>query len=447
MAWYRSLCMLGMLTLGSSSLAAAGSFSAAVTYLPPACSAPPYGDVLPGDPACRWIQQFKTDLISAGCGGGNYCPDGVVTRRQLAVALERSMRGTAEWNPWEGSYRRTLIVNPVLVGDPPQVDPSASGDRLVEVLASIPADSEEYLVIVEPGVYHVGDATIPMRSNLTLRGAGRRRTSIVSDSPMLGATFVGEEEIMTFADLSLDVVGGNGTLAGLRTVDGFLDLYDVDIDVANSGTAHAVEVEDGGTVSVKDSSLRATSNGTLAAAVFVRGDFGSLQMHRSTALGNAFRSGFPGSGGASRGVVIENGSAEIYDSRINAQAGTGTNYSLALTDSAQAIIQGGGMRAGGGTTAVALYIEDSSADVDGGEFVAYSGTNRRAAQCISTGLSGSLELVRVRLSGSQALRGGASCPIEVSFSQLQGAVVLNGGTVDCAAVTDSGGAFHAASCS
>jgi len=42
-----------------------------------------------------WIEQFGLDGITAGCGGGNYCPGTPVTRDQMAVFLEKAMRGTS----------------------------------------------------------------------------------------------------------------------------------------------------------------------------------------------------------------------------------------------------------------------------------------------------------------------------------------------------------------
>ena len=56
-------------------------------YLPPACASDPFGDVPASSPFCRWIQELVTRGITAGCGGGNYCPDVANTRGQMAVFL------------------------------------------------------------------------------------------------------------------------------------------------------------------------------------------------------------------------------------------------------------------------------------------------------------------------------------------------------------------------
>jgi len=58
-------------------------------YIPP----PPTGvftDVPPSKFAAAWIEQLAAEGITAGCGGGNYCPESPVTREQMAVFLVRT---------------------------------------------------------------------------------------------------------------------------------------------------------------------------------------------------------------------------------------------------------------------------------------------------------------------------------------------------------------------
>jgi len=57
-------------------------------YLPPDVS-PTFGDTA-GHWAEDWIEQLASEGITAGCGGGNYCPDNLVTRAQMAVFLVRT---------------------------------------------------------------------------------------------------------------------------------------------------------------------------------------------------------------------------------------------------------------------------------------------------------------------------------------------------------------------
>ncbi len=46
-----------------------------------------------------WIDALADDGITSGCGGGNYCPDGAVTRAQMAVFLLRAMHGATYTPP------------------------------------------------------------------------------------------------------------------------------------------------------------------------------------------------------------------------------------------------------------------------------------------------------------------------------------------------------------
>jgi hypothetical protein len=46
-----------------------------------------FGDLAPEDPACAAIHYIATHGVTAGCGGGNYCPADPVLRDQMAVFL------------------------------------------------------------------------------------------------------------------------------------------------------------------------------------------------------------------------------------------------------------------------------------------------------------------------------------------------------------------------
>jgi hypothetical protein len=62
---------------------------------PPACVTPVFGDVPAGSPFCRWIEELARRGVVAGCGGGAFCPDSVVTRAQMAVFLLRTLDPTS----------------------------------------------------------------------------------------------------------------------------------------------------------------------------------------------------------------------------------------------------------------------------------------------------------------------------------------------------------------
>jgi hypothetical protein len=57
----------------------------------PAPGSPTFGDVPLSDPAFQYIEALVASGITAGCGGGNYCPDAPLTRRQMAVFIAKAL--------------------------------------------------------------------------------------------------------------------------------------------------------------------------------------------------------------------------------------------------------------------------------------------------------------------------------------------------------------------
>lgn len=56
-------------------------------YLPPPCITPAFADVPCSNPLAPWINELVRRGVTAGCGNGNYCPNSPVTREQMAVFL------------------------------------------------------------------------------------------------------------------------------------------------------------------------------------------------------------------------------------------------------------------------------------------------------------------------------------------------------------------------
>ncbi len=56
-------------------------------YVPPACVTATFNDVPCSSPYAPWIEEIYRRGITAGCGGGNFCPLSPVTRGQMAVFL------------------------------------------------------------------------------------------------------------------------------------------------------------------------------------------------------------------------------------------------------------------------------------------------------------------------------------------------------------------------
>ncbi len=60
-------------------------------YVPPDCTGLVFGDVpCTGGLFDRWIEDLAGRDITAGCGGGNYCPGSPNTRGQMAVFLVKT---------------------------------------------------------------------------------------------------------------------------------------------------------------------------------------------------------------------------------------------------------------------------------------------------------------------------------------------------------------------
>ena len=66
------------------------------SYIPPAVGGSTgFADVATTHWAAAWIKQLAVEGITSGCGGVNYCPEGNVTRAQMAVFLLKAKHGTA----------------------------------------------------------------------------------------------------------------------------------------------------------------------------------------------------------------------------------------------------------------------------------------------------------------------------------------------------------------
>jgi hypothetical protein len=63
------------------------------SYTPPACTSAPFPDVPCSSPFAAWIRELVNRGITAGCGGGLYCPTNPVTREQMAVFLLKTSEG------------------------------------------------------------------------------------------------------------------------------------------------------------------------------------------------------------------------------------------------------------------------------------------------------------------------------------------------------------------
>ncbi len=65
------------------------------SFLPPPATGTAFPDVPADNPFARWIEELVREGITAGCGGGLYCPNNPVTRQQMAVFLLKTKYGAA----------------------------------------------------------------------------------------------------------------------------------------------------------------------------------------------------------------------------------------------------------------------------------------------------------------------------------------------------------------
>jgi extracellular elastinolytic metalloproteinase len=65
-------------------------------FNPPVPGSQRFGDVPPSNPFYNFIEQMAVRGITVGCGGGNYCPGSSVLREQMAAFI---IRGIGEFNP------------------------------------------------------------------------------------------------------------------------------------------------------------------------------------------------------------------------------------------------------------------------------------------------------------------------------------------------------------
>jgi hypothetical protein len=64
-------------------------------HQPPIATGAVFADVQPGDFAADFIEELAALGITGGCGNGNYCPGDSVTRAQMAVFLLKTLLGSA----------------------------------------------------------------------------------------------------------------------------------------------------------------------------------------------------------------------------------------------------------------------------------------------------------------------------------------------------------------
>ncbi len=68
-------------------------------WTPPPATGTVFLDVPSGSFGAAWIEEVFLEGITTGCGGGNYCPNNIVNRQQMAVFLLKASRGSSYTPP------------------------------------------------------------------------------------------------------------------------------------------------------------------------------------------------------------------------------------------------------------------------------------------------------------------------------------------------------------
>jgi len=153
--------------------------AAASPFTPPPCTGI-FPDVPCSDQFAPWIEQLYRDRITAGCGGGLYCPGDPVTRAQMAAFLEHLARGSERWPP-------NIAYVFQVYADNGQPDLVASGQALLNTIAAIPTSgglmpgiANQYVVRIGPGKYSLQGNALDVPSFVHLEGSGSDATQIFS---------------------------------------------------------------------------------------------------------------------------------------------------------------------------------------------------------------------------------------------------------------------------
>ncbi len=304
--------------VGGSGLAA----SALGVYAPPACvPGVPFADITCSTGFDPWIEQFGLDGITAGCGGGNYCPGSPVTRDQMAVFIEKAMRGTANWPAH--TQLVWAVKNP---DDTP--NPTASGNALLAAVAAIPSSgndapsaSNPWLVKVGPGIYDLGTGTVSLPAYVSLEGSGVYATTLQE----------------TNSDPFVINCAGSGEVASLTAISVGTGSQAVGIWLAGSTRLRNVSVLAEGASSINVAIVANHSGNSFLYDAEVAGLGGAYTrgLENQNATGVVFRGGtIEAAGGSTANHAILNSAGTVWVTGTTFDGGavTGSTTCAGVTD-------------------------------------------------------------------------------------------------------------------
>jgi hypothetical protein len=280
-----------------------------------------FTDVPCGSQFDTWVEQFARDGITSGCAAGKYCPESSVTRRQMAVFVERAMRGASGWPP-----------HTVLVYHHPAAEAGSdvsSGTELLSLVAAIPDSGTEmpsatnpWLVKVGPGTYDLGAGSVTLPPYTALEGAGQDITVIAAtgyDGSYKGTVTLGHHDRLS--RLTVNNTGGDLLEIAVYLASGATSvaLDHVTLTASNptnsSGAAAALVTAPDTSFSLVDCEL--TAHGArLNHGVWTHNSTGQRRLERAR-----IRTYGSGTGQYSRGIYCAGTAPMVSDSRVEVEDG------------------------------------------------------------------------------------------------------------------------------
>jgi hypothetical protein len=392
-----------------------------------------------GSQFATWIEQYSRDGITSGCAAGLYCPDSAVTRRQMAVFVERAMRGTDAWPP------HTMLVFAVR-GSDGSPDAAGSGAALLAAIAAIPtagndvpSASNPWLVKVGPGRYDIGTGSLVLPSFTALEGAGKEITVVTASgyaSSSSGTIVMGNYGQMSRLTVYNSGGGSYEIAVFIPTPATQVGFEHVKLNASNqtnaSGTAYALRADNNTSFSLVDCELTAhgayTNYGIFAYSTGVESRLEGVKIsaYGSNASGNSV------------GFYSSAASPVISSSRITVSGGT-LQYGIfasgggAAVDLRNSEIDVSGPGAG-------VFVGDVSATLLGDVISSGSGYGvQTSGSAVAANIGGSFVS-----GGGGWLNNASGNTVTVESSKLTGATV-NAGTVHCFG-NSTAAAFFASTC-
>ncbi len=440
-------------------------------YTPPPCTGI-FPDVpCPGGFAVNWIEQLYNDGITAGCGGGDYCPGTAVTRAQMAVFLEKAMRGAASW-PTHVSFA-WAVKNPD--GTP---NPTGSGTALLAAVASIPSTgndapsySNPWLLKVGPGMFDLGSGALTVPSYVSVEGAGRSATTIQStggSSPGAATVIVAAGEELR--DVAINNTGGAAYATGLIVSGGSTAVRRVDVTVTpGTTTSRGIYLTSGAGPTFEDVAVSLYNPGSgdfygvfsdpgssptfdrVSVSLGASGTGGGAAIQVTGGLtGRNVRvsAGFGGNGSATIGGVVVNGPLNLRNSDVNAGCAGSAGPAYAAYGVSTVTLTNVNvdvwLYGNASCTAYGVYLNDADARISGSSLIAYNyalfTTNATSAHTVNVDASTLEGYNRYVSNGS----GYTTVIGATRITDLYGND--NTGSLACAGVYGQSGAFYASTC-